>query len=187
VAIGQRGRRRARTRLISSADTSACRIRPYAAGDVPALQRAADNIEVARYMYAGFPHPYTISDAEWWVSHAMSHDPVQHFVIEVDGMFAGAIGVAPESKRDRVGIVGYWLAPDYWGHGFATAAVQRVVQYAFDHGFRRLQASVFAPNAASARVLTKCGFVLEGCLRASSIGRDGEPLDELIYGRLKND
>jgi ribosomal-protein-alanine N-acetyltransferase len=164
-----------------------CRIRPYAAHDAPALQRAADDINVARYMYAGIPHPYTVSDAEWWVAYAMSLDPLQHFVIEVDGMFGGGISVAPETVHDRVGIVGYWLAPEYWGNGFATAAVRLIVQYAFDHGFRRLQASVFAPNAASARVLTKCGFVLEGRLRESSIGRDGEFMDELVYGLLKND
>jgi ribosomal-protein-alanine N-acetyltransferase len=159
----------------------ACRIRPYRASDVAGLQRTADDIMVTRYMYAGFPHPYTPGDAQWWVQLVMRDDPLQHFVIEVDTAFAGAISVTPRDATDgAAGIIGYWLAPSYWSRGIATRAVGELCALAFAHGFERLQASVFEPNVGSARVL-------EGRLRQARRGRDGELMDELIFGRLKTD
>ena len=63
-------------------------------------------------------------------------------------------------------------------------AVRILVEQAFGRGFRRLEAHVFEPNVASARVLEKCGFMLEGSLRASYVQRDGTPCDALIFGRI---
>jgi ribosomal-protein-alanine N-acetyltransferase len=143
---------------------------------------------VTRYMYAGFPHPYTLGDAQWWVERVMRDDPLEHFVIEVDDSFAGAISVGPrDATYGASGIVGYWLAPPYWSRGIATRAVAEMSALAFAQGFERLQASVYEPNIGSARVLEKNGFRLEGRLRQARRGRDGELMDELIFGRLKTD
>ncbi|MDE2573525.1 MAG: GNAT family N-acetyltransferase [bacterium] len=58
-------------------------------------------------------------------------------------------------------------------------------QYAFtDLGMRRLEAHVFAPNAASARVLEKCGFSLDGILRSGATDREGKVEDYLLYAKL---
>jgi ribosomal-protein-alanine N-acetyltransferase len=50
---------------------------------------------------------------------------------------------------------------------------------------RRLEAAVFAPNAASARVLEKCGFTLEGRSREMYLDRDGTVCDGLLFGRTR--
>jgi ribosomal-protein-alanine N-acetyltransferase len=136
-------------------------------------------------MFAGFPHPYTAEDAAAWVSRASAEDPVENFVIEVGGMFAGAVGLSPRGMGcEGVGVIGYWLTPAYWGKGIATAAVDAIVNYAIENGFRRLVASVYAPNVGSARVLEKNGFVLEGRLREQRVGRNGVIMDELLFGRI---
>jgi RimJ/RimL family protein N-acetyltransferase len=51
---------------------------------------------------------------------------------------------------------------------------------------RRLDASVFAPNTASARILEKCGFSLEGTLRGFYLDRRGEICDALMFARLRS-
>lgn len=164
-----------------------CRLRPYRIEDAPALQDAADDARVARYMFAGFPNPYTSADADRWVEYATAKSPVEDFVVEVDGTFAGGISVTAAGRgREGVGIVGYWLAPQRWGRGIATAAVRSVVEYGFANGFRRLQSSVYGANIGSTRVLERNAFLLEGCLRLGRVGRDGEPMDELHYGRLRD-
>jgi RimJ/RimL family protein N-acetyltransferase len=164
------------------------RLRPYRVTDASDLQRAADDIRVARYMFAGFPHPYTASDADRWVKYATTKSPVEDFVIEVDGVFAGAIGLTTASLgHEGVGIIGYWLAPEWWGRGIVTEAVRKIVEYGFANGFRRIQSSVYEPNIGSARVMEKNGFTLEGRLRKCRVGRDGEIMDELFYGRLRED
>ena len=52
------------------------------------------------------------------------------------------------------------------------------------HGLTRVFALPFAHNRASARVLEKAGFTLEGVLRASAI-KDGRVLDQLLYARIR--
>jgi len=49
---------------------------------------------------------------------------------------------------------------------------------------RRIAAEVFINNPASARVLEKAGFVLEGRLKNYVI-KDGELLDSLLYAKTR--
>jgi len=166
-----------------------CRLRPYRADDLGALVAIADDREVTRWMTAGFPHPYTRADGERWLAIAMLDDPPNHFAIEADGAFAGAIGILPQrGEHEGSAIFGYWLGRRYWGRGIATDAARTMADHAFrSRGLRRLEASVFGPNAASARVLEKAGFTLEGRMRESYLERDGTPTDALIYARLATD
>jgi len=55
--------------------------------------------------------------------------------------------------------VGYWLGNAYWGKGIATNALNELLQRELQ---RPLFAYVAAHNAASRRVLEKCGFVTLG-------------------------
>ncbi len=78
------------------------------------------------------------------------------------------------------------FAEPFWGRGLATTAVRRMTAYAFEQfGLERLQATVFEGNPASARVLEKCGYLLEGRLRRNVI-KDGRILDSLLYARLRS-
>jgi ribosomal-protein-alanine N-acetyltransferase len=47
-------------------------------------------------------------------------------------------------------------------------------------GLCRLEASVFAWNPASMRVLEKCGFEREGISQAS-VFKDGQLIDRVVY------
>ena len=58
--------------------------------------------------------------------------------------------------------VGYVIAPDAWGHGYATEIATASVAHAFDVlGVDELHASVFPTNRASRRVLEKAGLVVQ--------------------------
>jgi ribosomal-protein-alanine N-acetyltransferase len=68
-----------------------------------------------------------------------------------------------------------------------TDAVKTYVHYAFaELELLRLTAHVFAFNLASARVLEKNGFKLEGHLR-KHFCKDGNLIDANLYGLLKED
>ena len=84
----------------------------------------------------------------------------------------------------KSGQFGYWLGEPCWGRGIMTQAVGRVVPYVFSRfPLVRLESPVFAWNAASMRVLPKCGFVREGVKR-SSVFKDGQIIDQVVYARL---
>ncbi len=54
--------------------------------------------------------------------------------------------------------MGYMLHPDYWGRGYATEAFSAVIRELFRRGFSQVTAGAFAENAASRRVMEKCGM-----------------------------
>jgi RimJ/RimL family protein N-acetyltransferase len=164
-------------------------LRPYRVDDSEALQALADDPLVTRWMTAAFPYPYTRADAVSWVAHASLEEPPGNFVIELDGAFAGAVGMIPQAgEHAGTAIFGYWVGRRFWGRGVATDAARALARYALRaRGLRRLQASVFAPNTASARVLEKAGFTLEARLRESYTQRDGSVCDALVYARLASD
>jgi ribosomal-protein-alanine N-acetyltransferase len=161
-----------------------CRLRPYRAGDAGALRSVADDFMVARWMTRRFPHPYTRADAEEWIGIATSA-PLS-LAIEVEGSLAGGIGVEQfGGERGGTAMFGYWLGRDYWGRGIGTDAARTLTDHALrDRGLRRLEATVFVPNVASARVLQKCGFTLEATLPAYYVDRNDAVCDGLLYGRV---
>src|SRR5439155_1050682 len=100
--------------------------------------------------------------------------PTQHFAIVVDGSGVGGIAAEPgEGERRRSAEVGYWLGEPFWGRGIATEALRAVTDYAFaTFDVIRLEAGVFGWNPASARVLEKVGYTLEGRMR-QAVGMAG--------------
>ena len=66
-----------------------------------------------------------------------------------------------------------------------TEAVGAFTDFCFERfSLRRIYAEPFANNRASARVLEKAGFVLEGRLKNDVI-KDRMLLDSLLYARTK--
>ena len=89
--------------------------------------------------------------------------------IVVDGAVIGNIGSwTSDGNRE----VGYWIDRAYWGRGVATAALSAFLQL---EQIRPLHAGVAKHNAASIRVLEKCGF----------IATDAEPDDTHILLTLE--
>jgi RimJ/RimL family protein N-acetyltransferase len=94
-------------------------------------------------------------------------------VIEIDGRVVGHIASFDLDGRREVT---YWIGREDWGRGIATRALQEFLQL---ETTRPLHAAAASDNAASIRVLTKCGFVIVGDGRGFAYGRD-EETDETV-------
>lgn len=165
-------------------DGRLCRLRPYRTSDAASLCAVADDYLVSRWMTRAFPHPYTHADAEQWLAIA-TNALGRYFAIEVGGVFAGGVGVEPfKGERQGGAAFGYWLGRAYWGRGIGTDAARTLSDHVLASGMRRLEAAVFAQNVASARVLGKCGFELEGRLESLYLDREGQVCDGLLFARL---
>jgi RimJ/RimL family protein N-acetyltransferase len=158
------------------------KLRPWTMEDAPGLPEYANNFNIARFMMDRFPHPYTIEDANAFISFAINNDPVTLFAIEINGRAAGGIGIHPQQDvYKRNAELGYWLAEAYWGQGIIPSAIRQTVGYAFaNFVIDRIFARPFGTNLRSQRVLEKTGFILEGRF-AKTIFKNGEYLDELVY------
>ncbi len=162
-------------------------LRNWQVGDEDALVRHADNRKVWLNLRDRFPHPYTREDAEDWIARrAADPHPPQDFAIEHEGEAIGGIGLMPLQDVARfTSEVGYWLGEAAWGRGFAAEALRSFSDYAFENfPFERLEAWIFAPNKASARVLEKAGYEYEATTRRS-VFKDGQFLDCHIYVRFR--
>ena len=126
-------------------------------------ERIADEAVVRNL--AGAPWPYSADDARQFLAAASDWHLPQLLVTlpGVDGSrIIGCIGLSQSGGQIELG---YWIARDHWGQGYATEAARAMLALARTLGHRRLEAYHFADNPASGRVLAKLGFRPVGPLR----------------------
>jgi [ribosomal protein S5]-alanine N-acetyltransferase len=165
-----------------------CLLRPLRPADAPVLAVHANDRDVWLNLTDAFPHPYSVQDAEAFITAAAAVSPQTSFGIVVQGEVAGNVGLTPGHDIHRkASELGYFLGRKFWGRGIMTDVVRAVTRYAFDSlGMHRVFAVPYGRNTASARVLEKAGFVREGVMRHSAI-KDGVLLDQLLYAAYDDD
>lgn len=103
------------------------------------------------------------------------------------GTLIGNCGIRRKPDSGWEADIGYELAPEYWGQGYATEAARALVHFGFGGlGLERISSWCIADNAASARVLERLGFRQEGRLRSSEYFK-GRWWDTLLFALLKRD
>ena len=77
--------------------------------------------------------------------------------------FIGTCGYSNFDPENHKAEIGYVINPDYHNMGIATEAVKAIIEYSFKSlELHRLEARTIKGNAASEKVLKKCGFIFEG-------------------------
>ncbi len=161
-------------------------LRDWRMEDASSIAPYANNKKIWLNLRDAFPHPYTVEDAEAFITRVNSADPRTIFAIATETEAIGSIGLTLGSDVHRfTAELGYFLAEPFWGRGIITRAVQGVTAWAFEHlGLHRISAEPYAENRASHRVLEKAGYVCEGRLR-NSVYKDGRVLDQMVYSRVR--
>jgi [ribosomal protein S5]-alanine N-acetyltransferase len=93
----------------------------------------------------------------------------------------GSIGVMNDQGKIQFG---YIISPTQWGKGFATEACRAVLDELIKNtGIYRIGTIVDTENAASIRVLQKCGLVEEACLPNwfRFVNQNNQPKDCFLF------
>ena len=157
--------------------------------DASDLQRLVNDPEIFANTLR-IPHPYPDGLAEEWIGKNLKElgetdEIALAITIRDTGEFIGVIGIVP--MPFDVGEIGYWLGRPYWNRGYASEAAAEMVRYGFEErAFNRIQASVFAHNRASGRVLEKSGMKFEGVLR-QSMRKVDRYLDVRMYSIVRSE
>jgi RimJ/RimL family protein N-acetyltransferase len=165
-------------------------LRPWQAGDAEDVRAACVDATIQRWL--PLPDPYTLADAEWWVTEEghrvrRSGDGLQCAVIErAGGRLVGSCGLRVDTGPRSAAEIGYWVAPWARGRGYATEATGGLCAWAFAHGTSRVEVVAAVGNEASQRVAMAAGFRREGVLRAAAQDGSGRA-DAVIFGRLSAD
>ena len=145
-------------------------LRPFCVSDAEAMFRnwAADPL-VTKYL-TWEPHKKinTVRAllARWEEAAKDPSDYHWAIVSKERGEAIGDLSVVHKDERCGVAELGYCLSRAEWGKGLMTEAVSEVLRYLFeDAGFYRVYALHAVGNAASGRVMEKCGMRTEGIFR----------------------
>ena len=161
-------------------------LRPPRMEDAEAIfSRYASDPDVTRYV--GWPVHSSVEDTRTFLTFANAewdHWPAGAYLVysRAGGSLLGATGLSFETPYRAM--TGYVFARDVWGRGYATEALQAMIDLAPTCGVRRLYAICHVDHAASARVLEKCGFLREAILRCHTNFPNlapGEPSDVISY------
>jgi len=141
-------------------------------------------------LYVGFPRHHRVEDTRQFLAFSdeqWSSWPAGPYIIERrdTGALVGSSGLKFDSPLCAA--TGYVLARTAWGNGFATEALGAMVDVAQACGVQRLYALCHHAHRASARVLEKGGFTLEGTLRRYAEFPNLAPgtlCDVLCYSRI---
>ncbi|VVJ17972.1 Acetyltransferase [Amycolatopsis camponoti] len=159
-------------------------VRRFAAGDVAAFTAYRSDPEVARYQ--GWDAPVPEAAARRLVHEfatAVEGKPGWfQYAVERDGVLIGDVGIRLAGNRKQAE-VGFTIARAHQGNGYASEAVQCVLDRVFATGVRRVSAECDARNTASARLLERLGFTREG-VRRRHTWLKGEWTDDLLFGLL---
>ena len=165
-------------------------LRPPWSEDAPAMVAAFSHWEVVRQT-ALIPWPYAPADARAFIAGAALGGAAFDLVItrKGDGALVGGIGIkAPYGPGRGNPDLGYWIAPDAAGRGFATEAGRAVVGFAFMVlRLPVIDAGHYLDNPASARVLVKLGFTPTGRQVQWPSRARGGPVESVEYALSRAD
>jgi ribosomal-protein-alanine N-acetyltransferase len=161
--------------------------RPLAGDAATVFARYSSDAAVTRFL--GWPTHQSLADARKFLAFCRAEwaqRGVGPYLIHAreDGELLGSTALGMESSRQAT--VGYLLARDAWGHGYATEAVGAMCDLAVRLDVRWLYGLCHFDNRASWRVMEKCGFRREGilCNRAQFPNlQPGLAADVLCYAR----
>lgn len=164
-------------------------LRPFSKADAAAIQNLANNKEVAGII--GLPQPYLPEHAIDWIE-------IQPELILLGTEYP--LAIVEKKSNDLIGTItlrvnkehfkgelGYWIGRPYWGRGFATEAVKRMISFGFeDLELNKVWASVLLRNKGSIAVLKKAGLFKEGILKQDRL-ISGKYEDINLFGILRED
>ena len=79
----------------------------------------------------------------------------------------------------------YLINKHYWGNGYATEALNKIVEYVFSELNKEVVfAGYFDKNIASGKVLAKCGFEFYGQINNAKIWYEDNQPTNLIWTKL---
>ena len=158
-------------------------LRPFQDSDVEDALSYRDDREFAQFL-PRIPQPFTRADAEAFVTLNMSEswDRSPTFAVVLDRTLIGTVNFEVDVDT-RTAMLGYAIGRAWWGRGIATEAARAAMAWAIEmFSLVRIWASTDARHVRSRAVLEKLGMQCEALRVGDHIGRDGEIVDEVVYG-----
>lgn len=163
-------------------------LRTWKSEDVADLYKYAKDLSVGPI--AGWAPHKSIDESMLVLKSYMENDNAWAIVLKENKKVIGMVKIYPDENRGKYYAkqINYALSPAYWGNGYMTEAIKRVVDFAFDElKIDLLSVFHYPQNIRSKRVIEKCGFEYEGIIEKGCKRYDGQVFDAVCYSILKDD
>ena len=137
-------------------------LRPVRREDVTHFFRLRSHPEVNKFLHR--KPPADLAETQEWLDRLFEGEAPRYnwCVLNGAGQEAGSVCLWNFSADRTVAEIGYELLPEFQGKGLMAAAISKVCSFAFGHlNLSAILAFTHRENAASLRLLSKAGFVLE--------------------------
>lgn len=149
-------------------ETARLILRPFTERDIQPFSAYRSDPDVARYQ--GWAAPFSLAQAGDFVAEMIDRIPGvpgQWFQVALElkstGEMIGDVVFQRLADSPEQAEIGFTLAPQFQGHGYAREAVSRLLEYLFcDLDLHRVRANCDPANTASARLLEGVGMRHEG-------------------------
>lgn len=166
-------------------------IREHRLGDIAAVEAYSTQEKFWRYLQVG---ELGKDSGRIYVERVIAEQsmrPRSEFnlalTMKANEQIVGNVRLGITDLENSEAILGYALAPEYWGQGYASEAVKAITDFAFKTLLmHRVYAMVDTENTASINVLQKYKFALEGTLRENKLSQ-GVRRNSHIYSLLANE
>ena len=132
--------------------------------------------------------PQSIESEKEWIQSNYDREKQNlefHFTILYNDEIAGTIGVRRQAERQDIGIVGYFIDPNFWGMGIATEALRTMeIKCKNDLNFKILRLEIMIENKASERAAIKRFFSKVATLKNYLKDKFGKERDCYIYEKV---
>jgi RimJ/RimL family protein N-acetyltransferase len=167
-------------------------LRRFRPDDLDAFVAYRSEAEVARYQ--SWEAPYSREEGERFLADLQASHPdtpgewFQFAVaLQQTDRLIGDCAALVLAEDPRQAELGFTLAPAQQGHGYASEAVRRLLDYLLvERGKHRVRASCDDRNTRSAALLERVGMRREGHLLESTWFK-GEWTNDLLYAVLRRD
>lgn len=139
-------------------------LRTYDADDLGTLHAILSDPVTMQY----WPAPFTLEGSQQWLNNNMKRYETHGFgrwamVSKSSGQIIGDCGiVVAELDGQLENDLGFIVAKEFWGKGFATEAAEACKQFGFQQlGLKRLCANMAFDHHASRSVIEKIGMTKE--------------------------
>ncbi len=172
-------------------ETERLLLRPFRAADLNHIQRYASRPEFYRYLLIPEQTPDTVRAFLKGVLDCQEMDASGRrvFAMELKACetVVGSLRIETREAVHRNGDLGFALDSNYWGHGYMTEAVGRLLEFGFDElELHRIWATADVRNDRSWRLMERVGMKREGLLRQNKLLR-GEWRNSYIYAVLADE
>lgn len=149
-------------KMVPVIETERLTLRGISEADTKMVVRLRSNPDVYKYFIA--PHEITEQEHIAWYknSYLLNENRIDWMAFDTLGYFVGIFGVKRDNQNSVEAEVSYILTPEQYKKGYATEAIERLIQFCRDNwhcGF--VTAVIHEDNNDSIHFVKKLGFVQE--------------------------